>query len=144
MIFTTSNLIFLICRFISLIFPKTPFKKANSHMNTKNLAIKKYGNIDGIQSAGNFLLIISLYIQIYVRTYICSISYILHIIIIICSRNSRIRKSWSQDSGDFSIEDTFLNVFFLILLKMKNGVYDNAKIIIFLYSSLFRGKHMIY
>ena len=96
-------------------------------MNTKNLAIKKYGNIDGIQSAGNFLLIISLYI-----------------IIIICSRNSRIRKSWSQDSGDFSIEDTFLNVFFLILLKMKNGVYDNAKIIIFLYSSLFRGKHMIY
>ena len=64
-------------------------------MNTKNIAIQKHGNIDGIQSTGNFLLIISL----------C-------IIIIIGSRNSRIRKSWSQKSGDFSIEDTFLNVFF--------------------------------
>lgn len=62
-------------------------------MNTKNLAIQQYGNIDGIQSAGNFLFIISLYL------------------IIICSRNSRIRKSWSQDSRDFSIEDTFPNVF---------------------------------
>lgn len=63
-------------------------------MNIKNLAIQQYGNIDGIPSIGNFLFIISFYI-----------------IIIICSRNSRIRKSWSQDSRDFSIEDTFPNVF---------------------------------
>ena len=79
-------------------------------MNTKNLAIQQYGNIDGIQSTGNFLFIISLYI-----------------IIIICSRNSRIRKSWSQDSRDFSIEDTFPNVFIPNSSKNENGVYDNAK-----------------